>query len=126
MKIRIHLLLSTLMLLMSTASCTYTVPIEPDLPPVPEDISFVEEVEPIFTIQKCTDCHKSSSSAGKLDLTVGNSYASIMANSYAIAGEPENSSIYTTPINTGNHMAKYTAEQGVIVYGWIEQGAKDN
>lgn len=103
----------------------------PEPPPPPCDtcevdtIHFATQIEPIFTTTGCTDCH----TVGYfLDLTVGNSYASIMANGSAIAGDPENSLLYTLPHPvTGTHYKKYTSnEDSDLIYGWIYQGALNN
>lgn len=82
-------------------------------------VSFSADVQPIFN-SKCTGCHPS---AGGLDLTVGNSYASIH-DGRVVVNDPANSLIYTKP--TGSHSATYTSTEAEIVSAWITQGAKDD
>jgi len=103
-------------------SCSYSVleefPVE-----VPTDsISFATTIQPIFDAQNCTGCHPST--AG-LDLSSGNSYASIM-NGRVDLGTPENSKIYTEPNPDGSHSVKYTNQQALYVLTWIQQGANNN
>lgn len=82
-------------------------------------VSFATDVQPIFN-SKCTGCHPA---AGGLDLTAGNSYASIH-NGRVVAFETANSLIYTVP--TGSHSETYTSTEAAIVSAWIEQGALDD
>ena len=82
-------------------------------------VSFSTDVQPIFNAN-CTGCHPS---AGGLDLTVGNSYASIN-NGRVVANDPANSLIYTKP--QGSHGGNYDQKQSAIVLQWIEEGAKND
>jgi len=102
----------------SLNSCLYKTPISE---PVEGDISFIEDVEPIFEAQGCVACHPSD--AG-LDLMVGKAYESIFANSLVDIENPEGSIIYTHPKDS--HPKTYTPAEANIVLAWIEQGAKDN
>ena len=102
----------------SLNSCQYKTPISE---PVEGDVSFVEDVEPIFETQGCVACHPSAAS---LDLRVGKSYESIFANSFVNLEVPDESKIYVHPKE--NHYTTYTPSQASIVLAWIEQGAKDN
>lgn len=108
-------------------SCEYeTIEFEEPVPPDPEDtISFAQQIEPIFISSQCTNCHSGSL---PLDLTTGNSYASIVANGTVVAEYPDSSKIYTYPHPvTGNHKDRYkTVEDADLIYGWIFQGALDN
>jgi hypothetical protein len=119
------------------ASCEYEV-IEiagpPPLPPIDTTdtsqvihyTSFANVIEPIFTEVTCTGCHGGGSNS--LNLTAGNAYASIMSIGAAVAGDPENSTIYTLPKpGTGDHYKLYqTQAQADSIYKWIWQGAKNN
>lgn len=105
--------------------------VKPPPPPPPCDtcdvdtVFFSTQIEPIFTSSTCTSCHNSSSF---LDLTAGNSYASIFANNKVVPGEPENSIIYTEPDPvTGSHYKNYSSsDDSDLIYQWIFQGALDN
>lgn len=110
-------------------SCEYEFiefPVVP--PPNPQDtISFSQQIEPIFSVQACTACHKTGSTAP--DLTTGNAYAGIMALNLVNTDTPEASKIYTypNPANTADHTwKKYTEAQAALVLQWIQQGAMDN
>lgn len=112
-------------LFLGAASCTYTVPVEEEIPPIEDDVLFGQDIEPIFTNQGCISCHAGSGASGGLDLSTGNAYASIVANDAVIANDPEGSLIYTRP--TVNHYGKqYTAQEAALVEEWINQGALDN
>ena len=102
----------------SLNSCLYKTPISE---PVEGDVSFMEDVEPIFETQGCVACHPSD--AG-LDLMVGKAYESIFANSLVNLEKPEESIIYAHPKES--HPKTYTPAEANIVLAWIEQGAKDN
>lgn len=109
------------------ASCTYTTPIEEELPPIEDDVLFSTQIEPIFVSQACISCHSESSAAGGLDLSTGNSYASIVANDAVVAMDPEGSLIYTKPTHTDGHFGKkYSTQEAALIEAWINQGALDN
>ncbi len=102
------------------SSCEWST-IEPIEVEVPEVVSFSSDIQPIFN-DKCTVCHPNT--AG-LDLSEGNSYASI--NSGRInATTPSESLIYTKPDPNGTHSEKYSLTESAIVLSWIEEGALDN
>ena len=109
--------------------CKYSfiVPEEVVIPDPDEDISFVEEIEPIFNSGNlCTSCHNTG---GQLpDLSTGNAYNSINASRYINRSNPEESLIYSYPHpDTDTHTRKkYSAQQAVLILTWIQQGAKDN
>lgn len=101
-------------------------PLDPGDTTTPIDtIFFAAQIEPIFVSSQCTNCHSGSLS---LDLTTGNSYASMFANNVVIPLDPEGSSIYTYPHPvTGTHNTKYaTVDDANLIYSWIAQGALDN
>ena len=113
-------------------SCEYDyIEIAKPQPPDPGDtnnpvdtIFFAAQIEPLFASNGCTNCHNASNF---LNLTTGSSYASIMGNSFAVAGDPDNSAIYTEPLPSGSHYAKYGSnDEANLVYSWIFQGALDN
>ena len=123
----IKLTLATLSCVLIMVSCEYEfIEIAEPPPPNPEDtVSFATEVEPIFEITSCTNCHSGSLS---LDLTVGNAYNSIKGNNLAVPNDPEASGIYFYPHPvSGTHNQKYsTVDDANIIYTWILQGAEDN
>lgn len=109
--------------LFTLCNCQYK-PIE--LPEVilPEVVSFGTDIEPIFVEQSCVNCHPSMS---KPDLSKGNAYSALQENAdYIITDVPKASTLYTKPSPDGNHPAKYTSAQAMLVLKWIEQGAKNN
>ncbi len=106
------------------SSCQWTT-IEPLEPTVPENVSFSQDIQPIFT-KTCTQCHPPT--AG-LDLTEGKAYNNIINNtSYINLTAPEESLIYKNPAPNGNpdHPVKYTQTEADIVLSWIKSGAKNN
>lgn len=105
----------------SLNSCLYKTPVEEEIPPIVGDVSFKDDVEPIFNTQGCLSCHPNS--AG-LDLTVGNSYGSIFSNNLVDTDNPDKSIIYVHPKD--KHFTTYTSAQANIVLTWIEQGSEDN
>jgi hypothetical protein len=112
------------------ASCEYDF-IKPEPGPPPPDptdtISFSLQVEPIWSNDNCTNCHKTGSISG-LDLTAGNAYNSLTAKNLYSVADPESSRIYTYPYpGTGGHSSKYSSEtEAQIILQWIQQGAKNN
>jgi hypothetical protein len=103
-------------------SCEYK-DIEYDKPVVIEEMSFSNDIEPIFKLQSCTNCH---SGAPQPDLTTGNAYYSLMANHCIDTVKPAESKIYVVPKTGSNHSATFTSLQSQQILTWIEQGAKNN
>jgi len=119
----IFLILILFSLLIS--SCKYDYILPEVIAPV-SDVSFSEDVLPIFsTGDKCTSCH-SVAGATSPDLTAANAYAQIsgLINSTT----PAESKIYSYPApSTGTHTwKKYTAGEAAIILQWITEGAKNN
>ena len=102
-------------------SCEYR-DIEHEKPVVTEELSFSKDIEPIFKIQSCTNCHKETLQP---DLTAGKAYNSLITN-YIDTLNPSGSLIYSIPETGGNHPAKYTILQSAQILTWIDQGAKNN
>ncbi len=102
-------------------SCTYNELVIEELPPIEEEVSFSDEIQPIFD-SKCVNCHGGS---GGLYLEADVSYGNIVP---SLINEtiPEESEIYTTPSLTGSHYVKYSAEEAQLVLTWIEQEAQNN
>ncbi len=113
---------------MFMGSCNYDYIVFPEqLPPdTSKTYSFKNDVVGIFDASSCTNCHPS---AGGLDLTENNAYASIWANSLVDTTDAENSKIWYYPHPaTGSHGTRYGAADPRVGYmlEWIKQGAKDN
>ncbi len=111
------------------AECRYSfiVPEEVVVPDPDVEISFADEIEPIFNDGNyCTSCHNGVDQA--LDLTTGNAYNSINTSRYIKRTTPEESLIYMYPNpDTDTHTRKkYSASQAALILAWIEQGAKNN
>jgi len=100
------------------------VPIIDPNDPDAEQISFGNQIMPIFTTNDCTSCHKTGGRAP--DLTIGKAYAAINTIKYINTTTPEQSLIYTMPKPDGSHPKKYTASQAALLLAWIQQGAKNN
>ncbi|MDA3904884.1 MAG: hypothetical protein PF484_02295 [Bacteroidales bacterium] len=97
-------------------------PIDPTV-----DISFVNEIVPIFTDgDNCTVCHTTGKEAP--DLTAANAYQNIISGGFVIANNAEGSKIYTYPNPTAStHVWKhYTSREAELLFTWINQGAQDN
>jgi hypothetical protein len=103
-------------------SCEYK-DMEYDKPVLIDEISFTTNIEPIFKLQSCTNCHKGTPQP---DLTSGNAYNSLMTNGCIDTINPSESKIYKIPDIGGDHAAKYTVLQSQQILVWIEQGAKNN
>ncbi|MGD9994528.1 MAG: hypothetical protein AB7S69_14615 [Salinivirgaceae bacterium] len=105
-----------------TLSCSYSPLVEPEVV-VPDELSFSEEIEPIFKDAGCTGCHTSLAP----DLSAGKAHASLTASDkYINLEDPVSSLIYTMPNPDGSHPKKYTAQQAALVLKWIEDGALNN
>ncbi|MDD3742600.1 MAG: hypothetical protein PHX54_03145 [Lentimicrobiaceae bacterium] len=105
------------------SGCEYEF-IEFDDSPILEEVSFKDDVIPIFN-SSCgfSGCHVTG--AVPPDLTAENAYQSLMKLNMVSANEPANSLLYTSMAS--GSMKKYsTPDQTRIIRAWIEQGAKNN
>lgn len=103
--------------------CEYS-PIIPDEIPEVGEVSFVNDVEPIFINSSCVNCHNGG--AQEPDLRTGYAYESIMSNS-DLTDYNYDKNIYDYPKPSGSHITKYKSnEQAAIVKAWIDQGKLDN
>lgn len=110
-------------MLIGMVSCEYDT-IVPEKVVLPDEpVSFVKDVEPVFTSAGCTGCHPGML---KPDLSTGKSYASITSMNLVVAGSPATSKLMQY-VNTGHQTAvNYTASQKALLSKWIEEGAKNN
>lgn len=114
--------LTMVVVIMCLNSCYYDEVLPPEVEVPIDTVSYAISVEPIFDQQGCTACHPP---IAQLDLSAGNSYASIM-DGHVDTENPENSRIYTIALPGEDHPQTYTAQQAVIILTWIQQGALDN
>lgn len=110
--------------------CSYNFIVPEEVPVIdPEDpdaqqISFANEIVPIFTAN-CTSCHNGNQAP---DLRAENAYAAINTSRYINTASPQESKIYAycSP-ETSTHMRKkYNSAQAALILAWIQQGAKNN
>ncbi len=119
-----YLIILTLATGILFAGCEYTPYVAEEAPEVTEEVSFVNDVEPIFTEAGCNaaSCHGGTISP---NLSTGSAYNSLMSDpKYTNLGHDDN--IYFVAAPENNHSKNYTAEQAAIVKKWLEQGAPDN
>lgn len=107
---------------LTLGSCKYDFILPEEVPQV-NDVSFAEQVVPIFA-SKCTACHKPGSTSP--DLTADNAFAQIQ--SHINTAAPAESKIYSYPAPTTNthKQRKYSAGEAAIILQWITEGAKNN
>jgi hypothetical protein len=123
--------LGVVILISFLSSCEYEFIESKGAEPVPPDtaasiISFAEQIAPIFTKDKCIDCHNGSF---KFDLHPDNAYNSIITNNLVVPFDPQSSEIYLHPFpgSGGSHNKKYSSlAETDSISKWIYQGALDN
>ena len=109
--------------------CIYDWVVPPEVPDIPDEveISFVNEILPIFTTgNNCTECHRAGGTSP--DLSEANAYNSINSAKYINQTQPEESLIYKVPApNSSTHRHKvFSGQQAALILAWIKQGAKNN
>lgn len=116
---------AVLVLLLSLTGCYYDEVLEEISVPVPTEISFANDIQPIFT-ESCVQCHPAFSAP---DLTVGNSYAAITNGTYIVPNDVAGSLLYQRMIDNANPMppnGKLATAKLNLVKAWIEKGALNN
>jgi len=89
-----------------------------------EDVSFANDIQPIFT-QNCISCHNASRDP---DLRVGNAFAAIVPD-YVTPGNADNSELFNKlPGNNHPNDVGFTlsSEEIALVKAWIDRGAENN
>jgi hypothetical protein len=94
--------------------------IEVVIPP-DQEVSFANDIAPIFVTYNCTQCHNTSGQAP--DLTAGSEYSSLVP-TYVSAGDPDNSRLYTQLAIIGHRNVDATSI--ALIKKWIEDGAENN
>ncbi|MFC2107774.1 hypothetical protein ACFLRY_05520 [Bacteroidota bacterium] len=114
-------LLATCLLFM--VSCEYEW-IEPDLPPIPNDVSFQNNIMPIFD-KSCNmgGCHDAG--AFDPDLSAANAYNNLIDGALVDTAAPDASILYTT-LKSGSMKTYAEPGDAEIILAWIKQGAKNN
>ena len=100
------------------------------LPRSPHQVSFQQEVQPIFT-RSCAGCHPAS--FAYLDLRAGRAWGQLVhvpavtnpAFERVLPGRPELSYLLTHPPDPSNAKLLTTADRALIA-SWIREGAPNN
>ena len=103
----------------SMSSCYYDEINEVELPPGTV-VEFSTDIQPIFTVYTCTDCHDGTLDP---DLTPGNEYSSLVPE-YVSAGNADSSELYTKLANEGH--AGVDTNSLALIEEWINSGALNN
>jgi hypothetical protein len=124
----LHLIAVPFMMVLMTG-CIYDWVVPEEVPDIPigVEISFANQIIPIFTSgNNCTSCHRAGGTPP--DLTAANAYAQINTAKYINRSVPAESVIYKViaPGSTTHRHKIYTAQQAALILAWIEQGAKNN
>jgi hypothetical protein len=127
MKRYVNFIFAAFLLLAFWQGCYYE-EILPDLPPPGEELSFSDEIIPIFNSSCNTSgCHATGDIAP--DLSAANAYQSLLAGDYIDTDNPEQSELYQWL--SGNRrlsmpLSGPDATINATVLLWIEQGAQNN
>jgi hypothetical protein len=114
-----------LLLIPGFLACTHT----PVIPAQPE-VSFSKQVQPVI-IANCTmsGCHNGVSSGGEDVFSLMN-YSDITRRNMAIPGNAKSSRIYSAITGSGENAmppnGAMSNDDILLIYLWIEQGAKNN
>jgi len=110
--------------MMMITSCEYGF-VEFEQPEIIEDISFANDIVPIFN-NKCntTGCHSVGHFA--LDLSPENAYEDIINKNLVDTNNPELSVLYVKISQPGTHDNRSVPSEQLNILQWIKDGAKDN
>ena len=128
MNFKYNILLLVVMASFLVVGCKYDWIIPEEIPIIdPDDpaqqVSFAQEILPIFSGKNCTACHDGSPAP---DLRAATAYNSVNTARFINTETPEESTLYTVPHPSGSHPVKYSAAQAALILAWIQQGAKNN
>ncbi|MGZ0016036.1 c-type cytochrome [Yeosuana sp. AK3] len=109
-----------------TFSCYYDELADQTNLPLPQNISFQNQVQPVFN-QNCANCHNGSQNP---DLRSGNSFTALIGGNFVIPSNSENSILYKSLIGQGAPLMPPSG--GIsqtkinIIKQWIDEGALNN
>ena len=90
---------------------------------IPEEVSYAEQVAPVFVEAGCASCH---SGAIKPDLRADKSWAALVNDGMVDTANPAESKLIVK-IEAGHATSgNLTAEQKALILKWIEDGALNN
>jgi hypothetical protein len=126
--IKLIRLAGVLFLIFSITSCYYDEIVPKELPPITDDISFNDDIIPIFNGScNLTGCH--SSGGVRPDLTPNNAFNSLISGGYTNTNDPPSSVLYLwvsgqerVPMPPSGADPKISA----TILAWIDQGALNN
>ena len=104
-------------------SCEYEY-IQPDIPLIPDEVSFSEDIVPIFT-KSCNAAVCHDVGGAPPDLTPQNAYLSLTNGGYLNLETPNQSSLYVS-LKTGSMKGYAQPGDAEFILAWITQGAKNN
>ena len=110
---------AVLVLMLSLTGCYYDDLQVAEIPVIEEDVSFATEIQSIFNVNNCMQCHPSTKN---LDLREGFAYASLVP-TFAIPNDSEGSILLAKLVD--GHRSVNTTEIALIK-AWIDQGAQNN
>ena len=124
--IKITVLSALVLLIVGVSGCYYDN--YPAITGVDEDVSFVDDLVPIWNAScNSTGCH--SSGGISPDLTASKAYSDLVDGGFVNVESPESSSLYRSLIGEISLMpvsGKLADSEISLVLGWIQQGALDN
>ena len=111
-------------------SCYYDETVEVEIPDIPEEqeVSFSQDIEPIFVQEgkDCTACHNGT--VANPDLRVGNAYNAIVPD-LVVPGNAE-ASIFYQRLPGNNHPVEagflLNVDEIALIKAWIDRGAENN
>ncbi len=127
---KLLLIVLTVNLCLMCVSCYYDEAIEVEIPEIPpdEEISFSEDIQPIFVQdgKNCTTCHNGT--VANPDLRVGNAYNAIVPD-LVVPGNAE-ASVFYQRLPGNNHPVEagflLNTNEIALIKAWIDRGAENN
>ncbi|MFO7718852.1 MAG: hypothetical protein R6W85_00250 [Gillisia sp.] len=110
-------LVSTVSLL--SFSCYYDELQEETIPIIAEDVLFATDIQPIFNMNNCMQCHNADRAP---DLREGRAYSSLVP-TYVIPNNADGSRLYIQ-LDEGHRGLR--TSQLALIRAWINQGALNN
>ena len=109
-------------------SCYYDTVIEEEVIPPPDDVSYSNDIQPLWNAD-CVSCHRGGTSVPP-DLTEENSWGELL-NGYVVPFESGESSLMNSLNGTNGEQLmppgnKWSDNKINLVKAWIDQGAKNN
>ena len=112
-------------LVFGSTACVYETIVPEVIEPIVEDVSFNDEIIPIFDAD-CNGAGCHNSSGWSPNLSPAGAYNALTSGGFVDTSDPSNSRLYKKVAPGGSMEGFSTPQNTALILAWITQGAQNN